>query len=103
MGHHLHLDVELPSLLVARLHIEDRELVVKRVLVGERIEDLDLGQTLRRRSIQDRLDQVDQYVRVALVAEQVFEREIDLGVNAELHASGGLLGWDCSQGEALPS
>jgi hypothetical protein len=79
----LHLDVDDTPALVPSPHVEHRQLVFRKVLLAERVEDLDAPD--RDLGAEDRVQQVDQNVRVPLVTEDPLERIVDFRIDSQWH------------------
>ena len=81
----LNLDlVDLPG-IVARLDVDDAQLVVEEFSLVVGVENADLADRTRQCRAKDRVEKVDEQPPVAVRTEQRFENTIDLRVNRVAH------------------
>ena len=85
MREHLHLDVELPAALIAGLDVQDRQLVVQRLLGIEGIEQVDVANVVAGGRLQDLVDHIDQQRPRGRASEEMFERVVHLGIDFQEH------------------
>jgi hypothetical protein len=85
MGPQLDLDLVEPPLVIARLDIDDAELVGETLPLVIRVEDLHRGHRRGQLGAQHGVEKVDQPPAVVLRAQQGLEHPVDLGVDGVAH------------------
>ena len=85
MGPQLDLDLVEPPLVIARLDIDDAELVGETLPLVIRVEDLHRGHRRGQLGTQHGVEKVDQPPAVVLRPQQGLEHPVDLGVDGMAH------------------
>ena len=82
----LHFHEILATRLVACLDVEDRQAVVNGILMTERIQNLHVANGVCERTLDDRIQQMPEYVPAVLAAKHPLERIVHLRIDSRSRA-----------------